>query len=168
MLYGLSLSFLYQRDKEAVLLWIAGIIPLESLYSISPCRARYYSDYSTNNCTSLVAAIYSGTFVENKGVDCRLNELSDWKSHMLILSVYQVEPVVHNWRAGQGANARIVFNDLCRQEAAGDIVFDKLFHGADLRGIVNLFGHGTLGGFQLPLNSFGQLIGFVRQNQRKL
>ena len=29
MLYGLSLSFLYQRDKEAVLLWIAGIIPLE-------------------------------------------------------------------------------------------------------------------------------------------
>ena len=33
MLYGLSLSFLYQRDKEAFSLWIAGIIPLESLYS---------------------------------------------------------------------------------------------------------------------------------------
>jgi hypothetical protein len=31
MLYSLSLSFLYQRDKEAVLLWIAGIIPLDSL-----------------------------------------------------------------------------------------------------------------------------------------
>ena len=28
MLYSLSLSFFYQRDKEAVLLWIAGIIPL--------------------------------------------------------------------------------------------------------------------------------------------
>ena len=34
MLYGLSLSFLYQCDKEAVLLWIAGIIPPESLYII--------------------------------------------------------------------------------------------------------------------------------------
>ena len=33
-LYGFSLSFLYQRDKEAVLLWIAGIIPLESLYLV--------------------------------------------------------------------------------------------------------------------------------------
>ena len=32
MLYSLSLSFLYQRDKEAVLLWAVGIIPLESLY----------------------------------------------------------------------------------------------------------------------------------------
>ena len=29
MLYSLSLSILYQRDKEAVLLWIAGIIPWE-------------------------------------------------------------------------------------------------------------------------------------------
>ena len=35
MLYSLRLSFLYQRDKETVLLWIAGIIPLESLYNIS-------------------------------------------------------------------------------------------------------------------------------------
>jgi len=32
MLYSLSLSFLYQRDKEAVLLWIAGMIPLVSFY----------------------------------------------------------------------------------------------------------------------------------------
>jgi hypothetical protein len=30
MLCSLSLSFLYQRDKEAVLLWITGIIPLKS------------------------------------------------------------------------------------------------------------------------------------------
>ena len=34
MLYGLSLSFLYQRDKEAFRLWIVGIIPPESLYTI--------------------------------------------------------------------------------------------------------------------------------------
>ena len=40
MLYSLSLSFLYQRDKEAVLLWIAGIIPLESLYYISDFHAK--------------------------------------------------------------------------------------------------------------------------------
>jgi hypothetical protein len=31
MLYSLGLSFLYQRDKEAVLLWIGGMIPLVSL-----------------------------------------------------------------------------------------------------------------------------------------
>ena len=31
MLYGLSLSFLYQRDKEAVLLWIERLISLELL-----------------------------------------------------------------------------------------------------------------------------------------
>lgn len=40
MLYSLSLSFLYQRDKEAVMLWIVGIIPLESLYYISDFHAR--------------------------------------------------------------------------------------------------------------------------------
>ena len=40
MLYSLSLSFLYQRDKVAVLPWIAGIIPLESLYYISDFHAR--------------------------------------------------------------------------------------------------------------------------------
>ena len=39
MLYGLGLSFLYQRDKEAVLLWIAGIISLNSLYYFSYCQA---------------------------------------------------------------------------------------------------------------------------------
>ena len=33
MLYSLPLSFLYQRDKEAVLLWIAGMIPQEILYT---------------------------------------------------------------------------------------------------------------------------------------
>ena len=37
--YSLSLSFLYQRDKEAVLPWIAGIIPLESLYCLSDCQS---------------------------------------------------------------------------------------------------------------------------------
>ena len=31
MLYSLSLSFLYQRDKEAVLLWIEGLFSLELL-----------------------------------------------------------------------------------------------------------------------------------------
>ena len=40
MLYGLSLSFLYQRDKEAVLLWIAGIISLGALYYFSDPQAR--------------------------------------------------------------------------------------------------------------------------------
>ena len=39
MLYSLSLSFLYQRDKEAVLPWIAGIISLESFYSIIDLQA---------------------------------------------------------------------------------------------------------------------------------
>ena len=33
MLYSLPLSFLYQRDKVAALLWITGIIPLEPLYN---------------------------------------------------------------------------------------------------------------------------------------
>lgn len=40
MLYSLSLSILYQRDKEAVLLWIAGIIPLGALYYFSDHQAR--------------------------------------------------------------------------------------------------------------------------------
>ena len=35
MLYSLSLSFIYQRDKEAVLLWIAGMIPQEKRIRIS-------------------------------------------------------------------------------------------------------------------------------------
>ena len=39
MLYSLSLSFLYQRDKEAVLLWIPGIIPLDPLYYLSDCQS---------------------------------------------------------------------------------------------------------------------------------
>ena len=39
MLYSLSLSFLYQRDKEAVLLWNAEIIPLELLYNTLALQA---------------------------------------------------------------------------------------------------------------------------------
>ena len=50
MLYSLSLSFLYQCDKEAVLLWIVGMIPLELLYCISDHHASnddFSVDYTT-------------------------------------------------------------------------------------------------------------------------
>ena len=55
MLYSLILSFLYQCDKEAVLLWTTGIIPLESLYSISSCQTKYY----LYGCTLLITAIHA-------------------------------------------------------------------------------------------------------------
>ena len=43
MLYSLSLSFLYQRDKEAVLLWIAWIILLDSLLHFTNAQASIFN-----------------------------------------------------------------------------------------------------------------------------
>jgi len=67
MLSGLSLSFLYQRDKEAFWLWIAGKIPLESLYhNARRLSLRESAERPTALCAGrLVIIACSGVFFKD-------------------------------------------------------------------------------------------------------